>query len=69
MKNKKKIIEEIKAVGLKVKILSFGFCVYPGDRDEDNAIYTNELDKLLVIAQKYGLGHYINFDDGFVRLH
>jgi len=68
MINKKKIIEEIEAIGLKVKILSFGFCVYPSD-ESSNVIYTAQLNKLLVIAQKYGLlGHYINFDDGFVRL-
>jgi len=68
MKNQKKIIEEIKAVGLRVKVHAPGLVVYPSEED-DYMIYTPELDALVAIAKKYGLGHYINFSSGYIRVY
>lgn len=66
MKGQKRIKEEIEeAVDLKVEIKESGFNIYPSDR----LIYTFELDRLLTVARKHGLQHYINFEDGYIRLH
>lgn len=67
MKGQKKIKKKIeKAVDLKVEIKKSGFNIYPGD---DSLILTLQLDILLIIARKYHLRHYINFEDGYLRLH
>lgn len=68
MKGQKKIIDEIEAIGLRVKVLDPGLAVYPS-KEDDNLIFTPVLNKLIAIAYKYGLGHYINFAEGYVRLH
>jgi len=68
MKEQKKIIEEIEAVGLKAEAQLGGFHVCPND-DDDSCIWRDKLDKLIAIAHKYRLSYYINFEMGFVRLH
>jgi len=68
MENQKKIIKEIEAVGLKIEAKLDGFHVYPIESD-DSCIWSTKLAKLISIAQKYGLGHYINFELGYIRLH
>jgi len=61
-------MREIRDIGLQVKVIEPGLAVYPS-KEDDNHIWTLRLNKLLAIAQKYGLRHYINFDLGYVRLH
>jgi len=62
------IKKEIEAIGLRVENYPNGLLVYPSEESE-YIIQTNELEKLIRIAQKYNMGHYINFERGFVRLH
>jgi len=66
MKNEKKIMKKIKAIGLRVEIADSGFLVYP--KEESYLLCTAELDKLIAIAQKYNLRHYVNFEEGYIRL-
>lgn len=68
MKNRNKIMKEIKAVGLRVKVNEPGLTVYP-NKENEYLILTSELRQLIAIAQKYNVGYYINFDLGYVRLH
>lgn len=68
MKNQKKIMEEIEAIGLRIKEDGSGYLVYPKERDE-YLIFKVELDKLIGIACKYNLRYYINFELGYVRVH
>jgi len=69
MDNIKEAKKEIEAVGLKVKVLTNGLAVYRDKEKNEDVIYTTQLDKLIAIAQKYNLKHYISFLGGFVRLH
>ena len=68
MKEQKRIMEKIEAVGLKAETKLNGFHVYPGKKD-DSCIWSTKLDKLIAIARKHNLLYYINFELGYVRLH
>jgi len=68
-KELEKIIKEIEAIGLRIEAHHLGgFHVHPLAED-DSCIWGDKLDRLILIAQKYKLLHYIDFVMGYVRLH
>lgn len=66
MKNINKIKKEIEAMGLRVKIQNNGLNIHP---PTDGLIFTDNLNRILFIADTYNLRRYLNFNERYLRLH
>jgi len=69
MKNLEKIKREIEAVDKDLKVVTNqnGLDVFV-DTD-DNILWSRWLIKIIAIAQRQNLGHYVDFEKSCIRIH